>query len=131
MFLENYFMPFSESSHCEENKVISLRWPTSIYEDDDFITIAAMVPGLSADEVDVTFEEGVLHIRGSKKQCTDEGNGICHREVIPCSFAYDVCVPGSLDEQKEPEAQLKNGVMRVSFYKQKQEGPKKIQIKCQ
>lgn len=45
------------------------------------------------------------------------------------SFSYRVQVPGQIDEKRDLEATYKDGVMKVSFTKLKEEQPKKIAIK--
>jgi len=100
----------------------------SVYEDEDKVYVEAAVPGIDPKNVDVTFQDGYLWIRGETKE--EEGNKKKkYYRRASRSFSYRVAVPGDVDESKDPEATYKHGVMTIAFAKSPKAQPKKIQVK--
>ncbi len=100
----------------------------SISEDDKHVYITAALPGVAEDNVDMTFNKGVLWVKGESKAEETDKNRKYYRRATS-SFSYRVAVPGEIDTSTEPEATFKNGVMTVSFTKSPATQPKKITIK--
>ncbi len=99
----------------------------SIYEDDNNIVVEAALPGIKREDAEVVFHKGVLTIRANKREEIEDKKRKYYRKSNQ-SFVYRLLVPGEIDENQEPKAQLENGVMKISFQKQKKEEPKKIAI---
>jgi HSP20 family protein len=100
----------------------------SISEDEKTVTVGVAVPGLDEKDIEVTFDKGVLWVKGEKKEEEQDKKRKFYRRAAS-SFSYRVAVPGDLDLSKEPEATYKNGVMTVSFVKSPMAQPKKISVK--
>ena len=100
----------------------------SIWEDQEYVYVEAALPGLTEDEIEVSFDKGVLWIRAEKKeeQKNDEKK---YYHKAERSFYYRVSIPQEIDESKEPQATLEKGVMHVRFHRSKPSQPRKIQIK--
>ncbi len=98
----------------------------SVSEDDKNVYVEAAVPGVKPEDVDVTFEKGILWIKakGEEKQ---EGRKY-YREASN-SYSYRVAVPGDIDHNTEPNAVCKNGKVNITFAKTKSARPKKITVK--
>lgn len=99
----------------------------SVSEDKDHVYVEAAVPGLEADKVDVTYDKGILWIRGGSQE--EEKEGKKYYRKASSAFSYRVAVPGEIDESKEPSAVCKNGIMKVSFQKKPEVSPKKISVR--
>lgn len=97
----------------------------SISEDDKHVYVEAALPGVDSKDVEITFDKGVVWIKGETKE--EETKKKYYRKATS-SFSYRVAVPGELDFNAEPEATMKNGVMTVSFRKSPASQPKKIQV---
>lgn len=73
MSLQKYF-PFAPMLNQEdENFFLSpvfsnMHTNLSVSEDDKKVYVEAALPGLTPNEIDMTFQKGVLTIRGSKKE---------------------------------------------------------------
>ena len=100
----------------------------SISEDNNHVYVEAHLPGLKPENIDVTFEKGVLWIRGERHEEEEDKKKKFYKKASS-SFSYRVHVPGLIDEKKDPEAVYKDGVMKVSFIKSKENQTKKINIK--
>lgn len=103
----------------------------SVSSNDTHIYIEAHVPGLTAEDVDVSIDnDNVLWIKGDKKEETEDKKRKFYRRS-QSSFSYCVPLWEEIDDSVEPEAICKEGVMRIKFAKKKtkQTESKKIQVK--
>lgn len=99
----------------------------SVSEDDKHVYIEAAVPGLDAEKIEVTYEKGILWIRGNQEEQEENKQKKYYRKASS-SFSYRVAVPGEIDETEEPKASYKNGIMKVIFNKLVKTEPKKLKI---
>jgi len=100
----------------------------SVSEDEKKVYVDAAVPGIDPKNVDVTFQDGYLWIRGETKEEEEDKKKKFYRKASK-AFSYRVAVPGDVDLTKDPEATYKHGVMTIAFYKSPKVQPKKIQVK--
>ncbi len=100
----------------------------SVYEDDSRVYVEAAVPGIDPKNVEVTFQDGYLWIRGETKEEEEDKKKKYYRKASR-SFSYRVAIPGDIDSNKDPEATYKHGVMTVAFAKSPKAQPKKIRVK--
>ncbi len=100
----------------------------AVSEDDKNVFIEAHMPGLDSDDIEVTYHKGQLWLRGSKKEEEKDKKKKYYR-YASSSFSYRLAVPGDIDEKSEPDAEYKNGVMKVTFKKLAEAQPKKITVK--
>ncbi len=101
-----------------------------LYETEDEIVVKANVAGVDAEDVDITFEDGILWIKADKtEEKTDEDK--THYAKSAWSYSYKVAIPGKIDPKEDPTAEVKNGVLTVFFKKSELSKPKKVKIKAQ
>lgn len=100
----------------------------AISEDDKSVYVEAHLPGVDPGKTEVTFDKGMLWIKGQQEQ--EESNKKYYRKAAS-SFSYHVHVPENVDTSKEPQATCKNGVMKIIFAKQAEVTPKKISVKAE
>ena len=100
----------------------------SVYEDDKYVTIEAAIPGLEPDEIDMTFDKGILWIKGEKKAAPENTTRKYYRKALSF-FSYRIAVPGNVDEDHAPEATCEHGVLQVVFTKAVLSEPRKILIR--
>jgi HSP20 family protein len=101
----------------------------SVYEDENSVTVEAALPGIKPEEVEMTFDKGVLWIKAEKREEEKDKNKKFYRKA-ESAFSYRIAVPGNIDESRQPEAMCKNGILKVIFPKaQKAQPPKKIPVK--
>lgn len=101
----------------------------SVYEDEDKVYVDAAVPGIDPKNVDVTFQDGYVWVRGETKEEEEDKKKKYYRKASR-SFSYRVAVPGDVDGSKDPEATYKHGVMTIVFTKSAKVQPKKIKVKA-
>ena len=100
-------------------------------EDENAIHIEAELPGLTEKDVDVSLADGVLTIRGERKQETERKKRDYHtREWTYGSFSRSFTVPAEIDEPNIA-ALFKNGILTVDLPKspEAKSKVKKIDVK--
>lgn len=103
-----------------------------VREDEKAYSVTADLPGLSEKDVDVTYEDGVLMIKGEKKAERDEKKDTWHIVERSCgSFARQLSLPPGVDEDKI-EAKFEKGVLTITLPKMPEEQiqARKITIKA-
>ncbi len=101
-----------------------------ISETDEAFIIRAEVPGMGKDDVDVTYTEGLLTIKGEKKIDEEKEDECYHcRESRYGSFSRSFRMPRDVVADKI-DAAYKDGVLKLTVPKSEKEEPKKIEIKA-
>jgi len=100
----------------------------TVSEDETNFYIDAALPGLSEEDIEVSIDDNVLWIRGTKKEVEEDKKKKFYRKAAS-SFSYSIALPENIDHNKEPEAEFKDGLMKVIFPKQEQKKSKKISFK--
>ncbi len=107
--------------------VAGLAAPLTLWEDENNVVLEIDAPGISRDELDLTFENGTLTIRGERK--TTECAGKCwHDERRYGTFERTVTLGDTLDANSV-DASLADGVLRISLAKKPEAKPHKITVK--
>jgi len=100
-----------------------------VVEDDDAVILTAEVPGLSRDDLDVTVEDGVLTLKGEKKEEESTRQANYHRvERRYGRFERRIRLPEYVDADKI-DASYKDGVLRLRMPKTEVARAKTIEIK--
>lgn len=100
----------------------------TVSEDENHVYVEAAVPGIDPEKVEVTYDKGVVWIRGNQDQEEKDETKKYYRRASS-AFSYRVAVPGNIDEKADPQATCKNGVMKISFVKIPESQPKKISVR--
>ncbi len=88
-----------------------------VRESADAITVEADLPGVEDKDVTVTLRDGVLTIKGEKKQEREEKNESYHlTERSFGSFQRSLRLPDTIDENKV-EANFDKGVLKITAAK--------------
>lgn len=99
----------------------------SIYEDDKNVCVEADVPGVDPKNIEVTFDKGMLWIRGEAREEEKEKRKYYRKSMR--SYSYCMTVPGSVDITKEPKVSYKDGVLTAMFAKSPKAAPRKIPVR--
>jgi len=91
--------------------------PVGVQETSDEVVVAAEVPGLDRDDVDLTITPRALTIRGEKRERReDTERGVYVSATRFDSFVHTVPLPPGLDTE-HADAKVKHGVMTVRIPK--------------
>ena len=104
--------------------------PLDVVEHDEKFTITASIPGINIDDVDITFSDNVLTIRGEYKLEEEvEGAKYHIRERRAGSFARSINLP-VLVNAEAIEADYVDGVLTLNVPKAEEVKPRRIMIKA-
>jgi HSP20 family protein len=100
-----------------------------IAETEKEYSIKAEIPEVKKDDVKVTVDNGVLTIKGERKQEKEEKNKKFHRvERFYGSFTRSFTLPDKVDENRI-EASFKDGMLTLTIPKTEASKPKAIDVK--
>lgn len=100
-----------------------------VYETKNQVVVQANVAGVPDDNIDITFERGLLTINAQLQEEEQDNQERTYYSRSTRAYSYRLNVPGDLDLSKEPEAEVENGVLKITFSKSEEALPKKLQIK--
>lgn len=124
--VEPYFEPFRNV----EQIVFGKQPSADLVETDDEFRVSAELPGMSEDDVEVTFSEGLLTVKGEKEEKKEEEKENVHvSERRYGTFSRSFRLPPSVDADKV-DATMKDGVLTVVLPKKPEakKAEKKITI---
>jgi HSP20 family protein len=100
--------------------------PISVWQDEDHIYVEADLPGMSDQDVEVTVHKGVLFIRGERK--AEEDRPYLYDGRTWGRFERAITLPDEVNAE-EVQAELAQGVLRVTLPKSPETRPRKIMLK--
>jgi len=137
--------PFREMENMFDRYTKVLNWPrggsqemmttddwaprVDIAETDKEFIINAEIPDVKKEDVKVMVDNGILTIRGERKQEKEEKGKKFHRvERFYGSFSRSFTLPNNVDESKI-EASFKDGMLNLTVPKIEETKPKAIDVK--
>jgi HSP20 family protein len=99
-----------------------------IFETDDAVVVKSMLPGVKADDLDISISGDVLTIRGETKsqEEVEEGNYV-RREIRYGSFSRSVHIPTRV-EADQADADYTDGILTLTLPKAEAVKPKAIKV---
>jgi len=105
------------------------RMAIDVREEKDRYLIDADLPGFNKQDLDLTFEDGLLTITAEKKQETENKGETYHvRERRIGRFTRSLRLPPNVDPQSI-KANLRDGLLTVTIDKHESAKPHKIEVK--
>ena len=101
---------------------------TDIVETDDGVTLMLEMPGVAADDVDVTLEKRVLTIRGKVQAARPETLQLAYAEYGEGDYERAFTLSDDFDPDKI-EAVVANGVLTLTLPRVAEAQPRKIAVK--
>jgi HSP20 family protein len=102
--------------------------PVDIRQTEDAFVIEASVPGFEPDDVEVTFEDGVLTIRATHRdEREDKRDGYVRRERRIGSLYRQIGLPAEV-RADDISASFRNGVLTVTVPRAPKAQPKRIRV---
>lgn len=101
-----------------------------VYETENEVIVEAAVPGVPADKVDISFEDGVLRITAQVEETEEEKKKkkVVYRQQKMSTFDYTTTLPRAVDGGKI-SAVVDDGVVTVTAPIAQEAKPKKIAVK--
>jgi HSP20 family protein len=102
--------------------------PVDIYETDEAVTVLAEMPGVSKSTVSVNLDNGVLTIRGCRKdEDVKKGTSIRLQEYENGHYLRRFTIAETIDQEKI-EAKMKDGMLRLTLPKIEPAKPRRIEV---
>lgn len=101
-----------------------------VYQTDKDIIIKSTIAGVDPSDLDISYNNGMLTIKGERKQeekITKED--YFYQELYWGSFSRSVILPTDIDPDGI-DAELKNGILTVRLPKKEAQNQKKIKVKA-
>ena len=101
-----------------------------VYETADQLVVKARTAGISKSDLDVSISDNILTISGVLSGGEDEQTTRWHiQECYWGEFSRTIALPVQVrEDENSVKAELKDGVLTITFEKEKSEAPKKINI---
>ena len=121
---------FSRFLGAEEGMFTSrMMLPMDLSETDSALEVVLDLPGVDPDTVDIRITGSVLHVRGERKERSEERGRTYHRGERrrgPISRDIALCCPV---EESEVAAEYRNGVLTITLPKSEEAKTRKIAVK--
>lgn len=125
--MEDFWMtPFGEGRWAE-NFIPNI----DVKEEEDRLIVAAELPGIDQNDIDVEVTQDSVRIAGEKKkEEKTEEKGYYHRETSYGAFERIIDLPAAVDQEKA-EAEFSKGVLTIRLPKSEQARSKrkKVEVK--
>jgi HSP20 family protein len=105
------------------------RFPAiNLYDNNDQVIAEFFIPGMKKEELEITFENGTLIVKGDKKgEVDDEKFTLIREERNRGTFNRSVEIPVQINVSKIT-AKMENGILKISLPKAEEAKPKQIKI---
>ena len=113
-----------EDSHNTERV---LTFPMEMKTTENDYTLRAMLPGLSAEDINIQFNDSILTIDGEYTSISEEGKECLFSEMPVGRFSRSIRIKESVVMDKI-EASMKDGILTIHIPKAEEAKPKTIKI---
>ena len=110
-------------------------WQVGVYpllnisEDRDHLYVRAELPGVKAENLEITVQDSSLILRGERKIPTEEKQVNFHRREREAGFFRRVVALPARIQADKVEATCKDGILTIKLAKPEEVKPRKIQVK--
>lgn len=111
----------------DENYTTELTFPLDVVADNDAFTIKALLPGVSADDLDIQIVNEIVTLAGEIKTEREEGANYLLAEIPGGKFHRVITLPVPLNAANV-EASLENGVLTLVIPKAEEAKPRTIKV---
>jgi HSP20 family protein len=101
----------------------------NLYETEEAIVAQAALPGISDEDIDISIDEGIVRITATTEDSKeDQDKRRYFMSSMSSSYNYSFRLPQGVTGDEEPQAEVKNGVLILTFKKIEKAPPKKIKV---
>jgi HSP20 family protein len=112
-------------------RTVPVPMPIDVYGTDEHVVILAEVPGMHADDLDLTVNQNTITLSGSIRgasESEDAGQATWYvSELARGTYRRSITLPFEVDADKA-EARMDSGILRVTLPKAEANRPRKISI---
>jgi HSP20 family protein len=103
--------------------------PINVWLGENSVVVTAELPGVTRDNVDISLQDEVLTLQGSRQPQAQQEHRWHRRERAYGSFVRTIQLPFRVDPGKV-QARYSNGVLEIELERLEADRPKKIQIRA-
>jgi HSP20 family protein len=110
---------------------LSQNWglPLDVLEEEDRFIVKASIPGINPEEIEITYNNGTLTLRGEVKDERETEKGEYHlRERRYGSFARSISLPATI-KADDIRATCDQGVLKLELPKTEEVKPRRIPVR--
>jgi HSP20 family protein len=112
----------------QSQRRITLTPPVDIFEDSQGVTLFADLPGVTKERLDVKVHDGNLYIEAEAAVPMPEGLRLQHAEIRQPHFARAFSLGSDFDASKI-DANLKDGVLKLTIPRRDEARPRRIEVR--
>ena len=101
--------------------------PCNAYEDEHGYWVQAALPGMERHDIQLTLENGVLTVKGQRKDENHQNRRYFTQEVATGMFSRSFRFPANVDPNKVV-ASYKEGILTIELPKREEAKPRQISI---
>ncbi len=103
--------------------------PLDVVENENGYVVKASLPGIKPEDLNITYDQGMLTISGEIKDESDKQQGQYHmRERRFGTFSRTISLPSTV-KPEDIQANYQDGVLTLTLPKSEETKPKRIQVK--
>ncbi|NTU66596.1 MAG: Hsp20/alpha crystallin family protein [Candidatus Moranbacteria bacterium] len=100
----------------------------NVFQDKDNVIVETSLPGIDPEKVDISVENDVLTISGSREEKSEiKREDYYRKEIREGSFSRSVILPMAV-KASEAKAHAEKGILRITLPKAEEVKPKKISV---
>ena len=130
--VEFFFSSFFGSSYPTlYRKELYWKPPTDVFESDSLFVVLMEIAQIKAEEVSITYQEGILYIRGVRKAVPPpERRRYQKMEIHYGPFERRIAIPGDVELDKM-SAHYKNGFLEIHLPKKRTSPDESLEIEIE
>ena len=126
--MNRWFDGFFDGNGDEDATMIRWRPAVDIEESENEFTVAAELPGMTKDDIELTIKDNILTLKGEKKTQTEKKDGEVYlSERCFGSFQRSFNLSNGVDAGKV-KAEFKDGILTIHLPKVEEAKPKTVEI---
>ena len=103
----------------------------NVWNNENDAIVTAELPGIDAEDLDITVVGDTMTLRGARKPLEMKGNESMHRrERVQGAFTRNLTLPFRIDNENVT-ARMQRGVLTITLPKAEEDKAKKIPIKAE
>ncbi|AJC20729.1 Hsp20/alpha crystallin family protein [Pandoraea pulmonicola] len=112
---------------AQEPRHLTISPAVDIFEDEHGVTLWADLPGVSKDKLNIRVQDGTLSIEGEALVPAPQNLRLQHAELKEPRFSRSFMLSADFDTSRI-EAQLRDGVLRLTVPRREEARPRKIEV---
>jgi len=100
----------------------------NVYDRGDSVVLTAEIPGVKADDLDLSVLNDSVTLKGQRKEAAAENDRYYRRERMTGTFNRTITLPDPVDTSSV-KAEYNDGVLKVTMNKAEEAKARKIEIK--